>query len=866
MQDVLERHIAQYVTHEIAAAEKALETVEDARIVAAIRAWIAMITPPRDYLASNEGCCLGFILCYGIACFLDEDDRQRRLRMKIPDPTPLPRYLEKYCARLEQIYEWKPLAAEDAKGELYTPEQRESFARAFSGLIQTHPLTDNKNFPGHNQHLLLKPAADDKAAASRGWEPWRLEISASKWECKAGEASHEALRVRKLISAGCRWVAALFIACLQEEATQEHITRGICKLGGNGHACHLRRDAITGTWWFYNSSYPKDHEHCDKRIYARPFDSIEELYKEIIRILSRDFGFRIIHFRKPDDIKGTPFQAFHAALRDPVQAREMVAGRGIVMLTWHNPEVIPSIVLRYGGIDLEPKDYRQERTALCWAVLDGDVAATLALLRAGADPCVVDKSGDTVLHMAARFNYVALIEPLLTAIRTRKDILMLLQLLQSKNKFGFTPAQTAAHYGHVDIVRLFLSHVDDGPLLLSQALEQQDKRRIRTTPAVGDAKKKLEEKSEVAEEYSYGALCAAIKRGDADKVRVLLDAGIAPDHPTLVFDKRKQLHFLEGPDTPLTLAISRKQPDIVQLLLFAGAKIDSDWIYYAILCQYPEIDALLFHLPADQVRQVTVGGHPLLHWAIWSGEDKIVRALLELGVDPQQPDDKKQAPLQVAREHRNNAVATLLLQAGADPASIASTPIIRDLDRYRTFQQDWVEALAQPATLVVAEQKIAAPDGLLDIGKERILTRAVAEFCRIHKRADWRKTVLIILERHSEPNFTSGIVVQQLMLKLFENGGFPDVCLLRRLRAERPKFWAFENTQEHTLAALFKQRGKGYAEHIAQLESAAPAAQKPEDKVRLFQPHKPAKPQPPAKPRSSAPAASPQAAHVPQAS
>lgn len=127
-------------------------------------------------------------------------------------------------------------------------------------------------------------------------------------------------------------------------------------------------------------------------------------------------------------------------------------------------------------------------------------------------------------------------------------------------------------------------------------------------------------------------LYAAAARGDLATVRALLDAGAHPD----------------GPDAwpfmglrPLHEAASSGSAAVVRALLDAGAD------------------------PLESMNGGIGLGYDALGFAIAGGHADVVRVLLDTGADPNRMGETEESPLDLARSLHLDAIAEMLLEAGA---------------------------------------------------------------------------------------------------------------------------------------------------------------------------------------------------------
>lgn len=136
----------------------------------------------------------------------------------------------------------------------------------------------------------------------------------------------------------------------------------------------------------------------------------------------------------------------------------------------------------------------------------------------------------------------------------------------------------------------------------------------------------------------------ALRHGHADVVRLLIAAGADLSART------------EHGRTPLHICLQYHRV-LRGELLKAGAEVDD-----ALAAYFDEEEMLAAHLDRNPalLEDETTGMTPL-HWAAYGSADSVVRLLIERGA-------RLDGALSAAAEVNGVAVATLLLQAGADPS------------------------------------------------------------------------------------------------------------------------------------------------------------------------------------------------------
>ncbi|KAH6621564.1 hypothetical protein B0J18DRAFT_467135 [Chaetomium sp. MPI-SDFR-AT-0129] len=320
----------------------------------------------------------------------------------------------------------------------------------------------------------------------------------------------------------------------------------------------------------------------------------------------------------------------------------------------------------------------QGRTPLMWAVLFENVKITQLLLDRGADPNLKDKDGQTPLSLASQNGLTPIVAALL------ESGLVDMSSEAQKDNEDLLPLSWAARNGHMDSVRLLLTHSDpregqaDSALLW--VISGGDEAVVELIVQTGLQRMDAGWKDRVAPK----ALCLAAQDGQLTMVLLLLRT-LGAD-----LDCRESVGLM----TPLMKAAQYGHGDVVRELLGRGANPgleDSKGRTAFSLAVGFGRDTVVSILLADARDAINVdgkemGGRTPLSLAAGCGYEDIVKILLELedAVDVDSRDTYKQTPLLWAAEGGHTEIVRQLLNTGRADVNAASllghTPLSKAID------------------------------------------------------------------------------------------------------------------------------------------------------------------------------------------
>ncbi|XP_045906758.1 CARD- and ANK-domain containing inflammasome adapter protein [Micropterus dolomieu] len=341
---------------------------------------------------------------------------------------------------------------------------------------------------------------------------------------------------------------------------------------------------------------------------------------------------------------------------------------------------------------------------------DGELALLEELLE-DTDINIMNSSHETVLHLAAEFGHLSIIELLI-----RKGARVDLQ----DNK-GRTALHRAARRGHSEIVWALaqagapiytLDLQDKTPVHLAaenehlnsvKVLVKEEKKQSEScTQEMFLHMAAMEDNWRLAEmllqsgaavdarnNHEKTALFYAVSRNNEKTVTVLLSAGAKVDYEVInkaiKLNEESILRLLldnvralgeEGLGCALYSAVKNNHDGVVSILIDSGANVNMldkegytplllsaelghTEVFRALLAKQAKLDATLSDLSSA------------LHLAVHGGSVPIVQTLLERGLDPNITGPKAQTPLHLAAKCNRPECVDLLLRAGAQVNAVA---------------------------------------------------------------------------------------------------------------------------------------------------------------------------------------------------
>ncbi len=351
------------------------------------------------------------------------------------------------------------------------------------------------------------------------------------------------------------------------------------------------------------------------------------------------------------------------------------------------------------------------------------------LFSRGADPNV-KRDGRTALHDLAKAyqnvakpgKYTRIIREEEEIIREREKKMLTMQLLlelgaspEIQDEENHTVLHWAAYEGEVDVVKLLLDHGAD---IEAQTHEYDTPLSLATfhTSSVDDEQKRknhisiikmlLEHGAHVnvqEKNYGFSPLYHAVSRGDVLIAQMLLDHGADVD----IRDRLPVERPEEFGEPLLCRAARNGDLEVVRLLLQHGAdpmvRTEKGLTSAAIAYQqgYGELGILLTAGTSSHL--IPSGLLPLLDRIEKEYDIEKVKALFSQGkINIHEKDERGFTLLHWAVSRGNAAIATRLLQHGADPTAKTNTGLLPDTIARRCNNWELAALLAKAAADYVA--------------------------------------------------------------------------------------------------------------------------------------------------------------------
>jgi len=272
------------------------------------------------------------------------------------------------------------------------------------------------------------------------------------------------------------------------------------------------------------------------------------------------------------------------------------------------------------------------------------------LVKRGADADAADKRGRRALHHAASSHGIDVVSFLLKLTKNadKPDHVGVRPFHDAVRGNNFTVVQEFTHH-RVDL----LSTTNKSETVFHLALNNKDERVLDFLLST-EAVKKLDHQEM---DNKRGALHEAVNKKQILAVRKMLDMGANIN----IQDKAGK--------TPLALAVSGEDEDIVRTLLDRGADIVYEGcsaLEEAISYQLSKLFPVLMEYGPDVNAPGTDGSTPLMR-AMQYGHSDVASALLDAGADPKALNREKQNALFFISRDLEPGIVNKLIDGGADP-------------------------------------------------------------------------------------------------------------------------------------------------------------------------------------------------------
>ena len=348
---------------------------------------------------------------------------------------------------------------------------------------------------------------------------------------------------------------------------------------------------------------------------------------------------------------------------------------------WSDPAVCR--VLIDAGADVNTRNNCQE-SPLHYACKEGALDVVKMLVEAGVGVRDTNDKGWTCLHVAARFAHIETVRYLVgfpeddlnfedsdnhTALHlaVREKLTDVVQVLidagadiDTVNKDGWAPLDSACEYGTLDVVKMLVEAgtglrdtIDEGRTCLHIAAcfgQTETVRYLVGLPFVDMNHR---------DGINRTALGLAVDEEHTDIVQVLMDAGADIDTQNN-----------EG-WSPLHSACGSGALDVVKMLVRAGAKVSATndegetCFNRAARCGHTEIVRYLAGLPEVDVNHRGPDNHTALDDAIVNEETDVVQVLIDAGAYIDTQNNEGRSPLHAACEYGTLDIVKMLVRAGA---------------------------------------------------------------------------------------------------------------------------------------------------------------------------------------------------------